>query len=168
MSRKPAKKKFLKRMGLLIGLSAAAACAGRRSTDRSWTRKPMRCSILQQRKRTVDHAAVRQKSDKNPTRSTCSKSKKSVCLSINYDGTAAGIDLGRPGDRRHSIAPVLLRRHSGQPEHNPGENNGRLLRRQQSRADTRYAQKSRTEIIVAANETGSLRRDSRFVYYRNC
>lgn len=39
-------------MGMLIGLSAAAACAGRRSTDRSWTRKPMRCSILQQRKRT--------------------------------------------------------------------------------------------------------------------
>ena len=48
-------------MGMLIGLSAAAACAGRRSTDRSWTRKPMRCSILQQRKRTVDHAAVRQR-----------------------------------------------------------------------------------------------------------
>ena len=159
MSRKPAKKKFLKRMGLLIGLSAAAACAGRRSTDRSWTRKPMRCSILQQRKRTVDHAAVRQRATRIlPDRPA--QKQKSVCLSINYDGTA--------GDRRHSIAPVLLRRHSGQPEHNPGENNGRLLRRQQSRADTRYAQKSRTEIIVAANETGSLRRDSRFVYYRNC
>ena len=154
-------------MGMLIGLSAAAACAGRRSTDRSWTRKPMRCSIRQQRKRTVDHAAVRQRATRIlPDRPA--QKQKSVCLSINYDGTAAGIDLGRPGDRRPSIAPVLLRRHSGQPEHNPGENDGRLLRRQQSRADARYAQKSRTEIIVAANETGSLRRGSRFAYYRNC
>lgn len=76
-------------MGLLIGLSAAAACAGRRSTDRSWTRKPMRCSILQQRKRTVDHAAVRQRATRIiPDRPA--QKQKSVCLSINYDGTAAG------------------------------------------------------------------------------
>ena len=69
MSRKPAKKKFLKRMGLLIGLSAAAACAGRRSTKtHALFHTPTKKTNRRSRCRTT-------KSDKNPTRSTCSKAK---------------------------------------------------------------------------------------------